>query len=519
VKWVLCVAVAAAAGRGAILSQNWHESKLTLEFDDGYAEIEWLTPAAFRVARSFGEPLAKPGNIAHYPVLAALEDAGADRRMRTRLLTVQMDAAGSTVSVRSREEEVARIALTRSTAGVQVSFGPSREFFGLRGGTDGGLNLAGRKLERNNGLLLTGNGYGLLMRYPQQARFDLAEGAAQASGRAVDFAFYYGPSPKEIFEQHQTVTGRVELKGATLPVLSPAALQPEAAPLRANIADWASFAALVRWLNHWSLSAVLYPAFDLAAVNSAGAELKQRVLDLAAILPLIFRSEGQATVNARQRQSLGPYFLTYFREAYERGFPLIHPFPLQFPRDSGMDRHDDQFMLGDELLIAPVLSPGNRRAVDLPRGIWTDLRTNIEYRGNQSAGIDAPPGRVPMFARNGSLFPLAVTGKTELHYFPSLGGEFFLWEPDQADYSQFHAAPAGDFLRVEIESKATRTYEWILHHTRVPREVVESSEAYQRAPAREKLAPGAWWHDAQNNNLHVMLRAEAGSDRIVNIAF
>ena len=78
----------------------------------------------------------------------------------------------------------------------------------------------------------------------------------------------------------------------------------------------------------------------------------------------------------------------------------------------------------------------------------------------------------------------------ELHYFPSLGGEFFLWEPDVNDNSQFHAAPAGDYVRVEIESQKRRTYEWILHHMKSPREVAEDSGSYQRAGDRASLQAG-----------------------------
>jgi hypothetical protein len=224
-------------------------------------------------------------------------------------------------------------------------------------------------------------------------------------------------------------------------------------------------------------------------------------------------------VDRATRSAFTPYLTTYLREAYDRGFPLIRPFPIEFSKDPGSDQHPYEFMLGDEFLLAPVVAAGNRHRVTLPRGIWTDLRTNTEYRGNQEIEIDAPQGRVPMFVRNGSLFPMAAGNRMELHYMPSLGGEFFLWEPDLGSNSQFHAAPAGDFLRVEVETKVERTYEWVLHHTRAPGEVGEESVMYTRVNARSALRAGTWWHDAALNDLHLMLRARAGSDRIVNISF
>ncbi len=122
-----------------------------------------------------------------------------------------------------------------------------------------------------------------------------------------------------------------------------------------------------------------------------------------------------------------------------------------------------------------------------------------------------------MFVRNGWIVPQEFSNRMELHYFPSLGAEFFLWEPDIAENSQFHAAPAGDYTRVEIESKVARIYEWILHHTKAPREVAEESGALTRVDKRDQLKPGAWWHDAAQNNLHLMVRAEAGKDLIINM--
>jgi hypothetical protein len=124
-----------------------------------------------------------------------------------------------------------------------------------------------------------------------------------------------------------------------------------------------------------------------------------------------------------------------------------------------------------------------------------------------------------MFARNGSLFPISTVGKMELHYFPSLGGEFFLWEPDEDENSQFHAAPAGEFLRVEAESRLTRNYEWVLHHTKTPREVAEESGLYTRANTVAERRSGTWWHDDARDDLHILMHVEAGTDRIVNVSF
>jgi hypothetical protein len=356
-------------------------------------------------------------------------------------------------------------------------------------------------------------GYGMFVRAPRQPVFDLDHGVISAPV-SVDLIFYHGPTPKEIFEQHQIVTGKTEITARSLHVPSAGRLATAASPLPgAPLDSWDALDGLVKTLHQWSLSAVLYPALDLSRLSGSRGEVAKRAADLAAMLPLLYGDAGR--INAGTRERWTPYLVTYLREAYDRGYPLIRPLPVQFSRDKNLDPQPGVFMVGDEVLLAPVVAAGAKRSLQLPRGIWTDLRTNIEYKGNQAVEIDAPAGLVPTFARNGAVLPFAAKSVMELHYFPSLGGEFFLWESDKRENSQFHAAPAGEFTRVEIESQVSRTYEWVIHHTPQPMNVENCKPVRQRSA----LKPGTWWHDDGRKDLHVMVHAEAGADKIVNISF
>jgi hypothetical protein len=453
--------------------------------------------------------------------------------MKTRYITLVIDRGNMAMHVKSGDTPISDSVLARASDGVELRLGLKQDdrVFGLMSGGTGGLNLRGQKLERRAGFLLTSAGYGALMLSQGPWMFDLTDGIVRSAGaESIDYLYYYGPTPKEILEQHATALNvNREVKSAALDLLSPEQLPKQATQLSADpVTTWQGFSRLVWQLNEWSLSAVLYPALDLAIFDKAPRDIRQRAADLSAMLPIVYRAAGESGIDAQLRAKWRPYLITYLREAYDRGYPLIRPLPMQFWRDAGEDQAD-LFMLGDEVLIAPMIEPGAKRPVHLPRGNWTDLRTNTEYRGNQTIEVDAPAGQVPMFVRNGWIVPLEtratesqasdIPPKMELHYFPSLGGEFFLWEPDLGENSQFHAAPAGDYMRVEIETKVRRTYEWVLHHTAAPRDVEEESAAYARVDRREALRPGTWWHDAKLNNLHLMVRAEAGTDRIVNMSF
>jgi hypothetical protein len=531
----------------AVLSRDWDEGKLTLKLDDGTAEIEWITPVTFRVSRNWGPGAAAPPRLAHEVILPEFEDVGQTISMKTRYITLVIDRGDMAMHVKSGDTPISDHMLARTDGAAELRLGlkPVDRVFGLMGVSSStaiaGLNLRGQKLDRRAGFLLTSTGYGVFMLSHGPWTFDLTDGVVgMANAASIDYLFYYGPTPKEILEQHATtISVNREVKSAALDLLSPEQVPAQAMRYGTKSANvlgdegpidsWDALGALVRKLNHWSLSAILYPALDLASFDQAPRDVRQRAADLSTMLPIVYRTTGENGMDAQARAKWRPYLITYLREAYDRGYPLIRPLPMQFSRDANSGKQSDVFMLGDEVILAPVIAPGNKRKLDLPRGNWTDLRTNTEYRGNQTIEVDAPAGQVPMFVRNGWIVPLEVragesqagdiTPKMELHYFPSLGGEFFLWEPDLGENSQFHAAPAGDYMRVEMETKVRRTYEWVLHHTKAPREVEEESGAYARVDRREALKPGTWWHDAKLNNLHLMVRAEAGTDRIVNMSF
>jgi hypothetical protein len=126
---------------------------------------------------------------------------------------------------------------------------------------------------------------------------------------------------------------------------------------------------------------------------------------------------------------------------------------------------------------------------------------------------------LPVFARNGSIVPLDSAGGIALHYFPKLGAEFFLLERDIGDYSQVHAAPAADTMRLEIESRKERDYQWVVHHVEKPAEVGFGERRYGQAASLEKMGDGTWVYDAARKDLHVQARVKADQDCIINLTW
>ncbi|MDR1468054.1 MAG: alpha-xylosidase [Spirochaetaceae bacterium] len=76
---------------------------------------------------------------------------------------------------------------------------------------------------------------------------------------------------------------------------------------------------------------------------------------------------------ARLKQSLLPYLKTLAREAHDKGVPVMRPMLLEFPDDPVCAYLDRQYMLGPDLLVAPVFNAEGTVEYYLPPGNWTHL--------------------------------------------------------------------------------------------------------------------------------------------------
>jgi alpha-D-xyloside xylohydrolase len=103
------------------------------------------------------------------------------------------------------------------------------------------------------------------------------------------------------------------------------------------------------------------------------------------------------------RERLRPYVMDTMRVAHTEGLPPMRPLFLNFPADEACWEIDDQFLLGDDLLVAPVMVEGaTERLVYLPAGArWLDAWTGAAHPGGQWLTAPAPLERIPVYVRDG----------------------------------------------------------------------------------------------------------------------
>ena len=203
-------------------------------------------------------------------------------------------------------------------------------------------------------------------------------------------------------------------------------------------AGWPGLRASLAPVMGLGLCGVPYSGADGDGEEGAQAptpspELYLRRLQLAAFLPL-FRTRAAVSTEGREpwefapgvlehakaaldgRERLHPYFVTLAQVARLTGAPYVRPLWWGSPGDRTLRDCEDAFLLGDALLVAPVLECGaERRAVRLPRGRWYDTVTGEAYEGPGQVLVDAPLSRIPVLARAGAVIPVrGAEGGVEL---------------------------------------------------------------------------------------------------------
>ncbi|MFD2081992.1 alpha-glucosidase [Actinopolymorpha cephalotaxi] len=128
---------------------------------------------------------------------------------------------------------------------------------------------------------------------------------------------------------------------------------------------------------------------------------------------------GQVRPALTERYALLPYWYTLAFVAHRTGTPYARPMFWADPADAALRWEDDQFLLGDALLVAPVLAEGVReRTVRLPAGRWYDRRTGIAHDGPGHVTVPAPLDSTPVLVRAGAVLPVERAGSIVLEVYP-----------------------------------------------------------------------------------------------------
>lgn len=172
-------------------------------------------------------------------------------------------------------------------------------------------------------------------------------------------------------------------------------------------------------LLNLGLSGVPYVTHDIAGFSGGPStkELFMRWTELGAFTPIMrthegakkldnwsWESDAETTAHFRRfvriHQALRGVFEALAAESAHSSLPSLRPLLLVFPEDMPSRSVSDQFMLGEQLLVAPVVTEGAvSREVYLPPGSWRHALTGQGYSGGERVTVAAPVGTPPVFVR------------------------------------------------------------------------------------------------------------------------
>lgn len=191
-----------------------------------------------------------------------------------------------------------------------------------------------------------------------------------------------------------------------------------------NHSIWAHLQMAIPQLCNLSLSGMPFAGTDIGGFGSdTTPELLARWIQVGAFSPLMRnhcaigcdRQEpwvfGEEITDiyrkyVKLRYRLLPYLYDQFFTGEKTGLPLMRPLVLHYEKDGNTRNCNDEFLVGESLLVAPVVEQGaSRRMVYLPEGVWYDYWTKERLEGGQFLIREAPLDTCPIYVKAGSVIP------------------------------------------------------------------------------------------------------------------
>ncbi|MFD1258178.1 glycoside hydrolase family 31 protein [Mucilaginibacter terrae] len=144
------------------------------------------------------------------------------------------------------------------------------------------------------------------------------------------------------------------------------------------------------------------------------------------------------------RYRLLPYIYSSFYQTTQTGLPLNRTLAIDYTHDELVYAEDyqNQFLFGDGLLVAPVVSTNFTAKIYLPTGTWYRFGSDEKHEGGQEYIVNAPLNDLPVFAKAGAIIPLQNViqstqdegdGILELHFWNNSESSNFVYYEDDGN--------------------------------------------------------------------------------------
>lgn len=202
--------------------------------------------------------------------------------------------------------------------------------------------------------------------------------------------------------------------------------------------SWQALHQTIPTILGLGLSGHAFSGVDIGGFSgSPDADLYLRWFQMATFLPF-FRTHSSVGTKPREpwlfgetitsiirkflklRYKLIPYLYSLAWETSQTGFPPIRPLFWENPLDHDLWDIEDEFLLGDSLLIAPITHENaHNRRITLPPGLWYSYWDDRQYIGPTQFDFPISLETIPIFVKGGALIPMDEDGEFYIHVYIS----------------------------------------------------------------------------------------------------
>ena len=193
-----------------------------------------------------------------------------------------------------------------------------------------------------------------------------------------------------------------------------------------NVASDEHMLLSARMVNSMGLSGLSFVGPDMGGfIETPTKELFVRWLSMGVYTPF-FRNHAARGTNRKEPWSLGegveessvklisqryrllPYIYSAFYTSTQCGLPVARSLAINYTNDEKIWwwKYQEEYLFGDNLLVAPVSCTQNLARVYLPEGGWYRLSSGEFYQGQQEVNVEAPLEDLPVFVRASGIIPM-----------------------------------------------------------------------------------------------------------------
>lgn len=118
------------------------------------------------------------------------------------------------------------------------------------------------------------------------------------------------------------------------------------------------------------------------------------------------RAEKIAKKSIELRYELLPYIYDLYYISHKEGIPVFRPMVMEYENDMNVLNLREQFMFGENMLVAPVLYEGERKKrIYLPKGVWFNYLTKEKFEGGKWQSISCELDEIIVLVKEGAIIP------------------------------------------------------------------------------------------------------------------